>query len=233
VCQSKWNDDGYYLTGILVGLALYNGVLLDVHFPPAVYRKLLGLPLGLEDMVDEEVRKGLQQLLDYDGEDVEDIFCLNFDITWMDLGTKRKRELKSCGSRIAVTSDNKEEYVLAYVKWILVDSIAQQYDEFERGFMAVTGPDQNSQSKSGNRFCGTLDLLRPEAKYEGGFDNESRVVRNLWRYVKSADPAEQLRFLKFVTGSGKGTQKEKRPVFVFDFTVKKTYTFFLYLDVDS
>mmetsp|Transcript_7395 Transcript_7395/g.18172 ORF Transcript_7395/g.18172 Transcript_7395/m.18172 type:complete len:1339 (-) Transcript_7395:2813-6829(-) len=69
-----WNDDGYYLTGVLVGLALYNGVLLDVHFPQAVYRKLLGLPLGLEDMVDEDVRKGLQQLLDYDGDDVEDIF---------------------------------------------------------------------------------------------------------------------------------------------------------------
>ena len=74
VSRSTWNDDGYYLTGVLVGLALYNGVLLDVHFPQAVYRKLLGLPLGLEDMVDDDVRKGLQQLLDYDGDDVEDIF---------------------------------------------------------------------------------------------------------------------------------------------------------------
>lgn len=210
-----WNDDGFYLTGILCGLALYNGVLLDVTFPPVVYRKLLGLPLGLEDMVDEEVQKGLQQLLDYDGDDVEDVFCLNFQVNWTSLGTERKRDLKPGGADIPVTSENKEEYTLAYVKWVLVDSIAQQYDEFERGFMAVM---------KGS----SLDLLRPEelellvvgtreldftaleetAKYEGGFDDESAVVKNLWRFVKSSTPAEQLHFLKFATGSGKGTQKD-------------------------
>lgn len=217
---STWNDDGYYLTGILFGLALYNGVLLDVHFPQAVYRKLLGLPLGLEDLVDEEVRKGLQQLLDYDGDDVESIFCLNWQVTWVDLcGIQRTRELKRGGSNIPVTSENKEEYTLAYVKWILVDSIAQQYDEFERGFLAVTAPEKASPTRS--RFCGTLDLLRPHelellvvgsreldfaalekaTKYEGGYDGDSAVVRNLWRFIKSADPEEQLRFLKFTTGS--------------------------------
>jgi hypothetical protein len=31
-----WNDEGYFLVGILVGLAVYNSVLLDVHFPQAI-----------------------------------------------------------------------------------------------------------------------------------------------------------------------------------------------------
>ena len=64
------------LVGVLHGPSFYNGVLLDVDFPMAVYRKLLRQPLGLEDMVDKETSRGLQQLLDYDGDDVEDIFCL-------------------------------------------------------------------------------------------------------------------------------------------------------------
>ena len=136
-------------------------------------------------------------------------------------GVQNKRELKEGGANIPVTSENKEEYTRAYVKWALVDSIAQQYDEFERGFMAVTAPEQSSPESS--RFCGTLDLLRPEelellvvgsqeldfaalekaTKYEGGYDSESAVVRNLWRFIKSADRSEQLRFLKFCTGNGK------------------------------
>merc|ERR1712232_121744 len=100
-----WEDIGFELTGVLVGLALYNSVLLDVHFPMALYRKLLGYPLGLEDMVDEDLKRGFQQLLDYEGNDVEDIFCLTFEVTWTDdLGEERKRELKPGGSHISVTS---------------------------------------------------------------------------------------------------------------------------------
>lgn len=36
------NDGQFMLIGIVLGLAIYNGVILDVHFPPVVYRKLLG-----------------------------------------------------------------------------------------------------------------------------------------------------------------------------------------------
>ena len=206
-----WNYDGYYLVGVLVGLAVYNAVILDVHFPTVVYRKLLGLSLGLEDMIDEELQKGLKQLLEYDGdEDVEQIFCLAFEITWMDLGTERTKELKPGGCEIPVTSDNKEEYVMLYVKWLLVDSIQTQYKEFERGFMQVM-----------ESSC--LDLLRPEelellvvgtpeldfealegnTQYEGGYDKDCPVVKNIWKFVKSAPEETQLKFLKFATGSSK------------------------------
>ena len=204
-----WNYDGYYLVGVLLGLAVYNGVILDVHFPNTVYRKLLGLPLGLEDMVDEQVRNGLQNLLDYEGDDVEDIFCMTFEVTWMDLGAERRRELKPGGANIPVTNDNREEYVMLYVKWLLVVSIQPQYNEFERGFMQVM---ENS----------SLDLLRPEelellvvgtpeldfnaleenAQYEG-YTKDSAVVRNLWKFVQNSERDTQLNFLKFATGSPK------------------------------
>ena len=31
----------YKLVGSVLGLAIYNGVILDLHFPPVVYKKLL------------------------------------------------------------------------------------------------------------------------------------------------------------------------------------------------
>lgn len=95
----------------------------------------LGLPLGLEDIMDDELKRGLQQLLDYEGDDVEDIFCLVFEVTWMELGEEKRIELKPGGANIPVTNENKEEYVLRYVRWLLVDSIKQQWDAFEKGVM--------------------------------------------------------------------------------------------------
>lgn len=85
--------------------------------------------------MDTELRSGLQHLLEYEGEDVEDIFCLAFEVSWMELGEEKRLELKPGGADIPVTKDNKEEYVLRYVRWLLVDSINQQWDAFEKGVM--------------------------------------------------------------------------------------------------
>ena len=206
----NWNDEGYYLVGILVGLAVYNSVLLDVHFPQAIYRKLLGESLGFEDLVDVEVKNGLRQLLNYEGDDVEDIFCLTFDVTWIDLGEEKRRELKPGGSNIPVTSHNKEEYVMLYVKWLLVDSIYPQYDSFERGFMRVMEESSLDLLRSEDLellVVGSpvldFEALEKNAEYEGGYDSESDVIRHFWHFVKNASPDTQLKLLRFTTGSAK------------------------------
>lgn len=40
----------YRLIGKMMGLAIYNSIILDLHFPLAVYKKLLGLPINLRDL---------------------------------------------------------------------------------------------------------------------------------------------------------------------------------------
>ena len=198
------------MIGVLFGLALYNNVLLDVRFPMAVYRKLLGLPLGLEDIVDAELRRGLKQLLDYEGDDVEDVFCLSFEVTWMELGEERRLELKPDGANIAVTSDNREEYVLRYVSWILVDSISQQWEQFESGVMRIMEdasldlflPEELELLVVGS---GELDFkaLESNTTYEGGYTAESEVVKNFWRFVNDASKETLVQLLKFATASTK------------------------------
>ncbi|KAL7487666.1 hypothetical protein ACHAW6_013398 [Cyclotella cf. meneghiniana] len=210
--DNTWDIKSYELIGILFGLALYNSVLLDVRFPLAVYRKILGLPLGLEDIMDADIRRGLQQLLDYECDDVEDVFCLTFEVTWMELGEEKRIELKPGGADVAVTKQNKEEYVLRYVRWILVDSIQQQWNSFEKGVMIVM------ESSSLDLFLpeelellvvGSPELdfnaLEANTKYEGGYTKDSDTVMNFWKFVKQADRETQIKLLKFATASSKAT----------------------------
>lgn len=80
----------------LMGLAVYNGIILDLHFPTFGYKKLLSPPVVPIDtssdgigmcrvMLDDfaelmpDVALGLKQLLAYEG-DVQDDFCMNFQV---------------------------------------------------------------------------------------------------------------------------------------------------------
>ena len=44
------NDAQFTLVGILLGLAIYNNIILDVKFPLVIYRKLMGKLGSLDDM---------------------------------------------------------------------------------------------------------------------------------------------------------------------------------------
>jgi len=66
----------YRLVGTLFGLAIYNSVIIDAPFPLALYKKLLGLRLDLEEdlaELDPELARSLQQILELEPEDVESL----------------------------------------------------------------------------------------------------------------------------------------------------------------
>jgi len=46
------NDGQFTLIGIMLGLAIYNNIILDVSFPMVVYRKLMGKKGLFEDLKD-------------------------------------------------------------------------------------------------------------------------------------------------------------------------------------
>jgi ubiquitin-protein ligase E3 A len=50
-----------------------------------------------------------------------------------------------------------------------------------------------------------FDALENSSEYEGGYDEDSPVVGSIWKWVQSASLSTQERFLKFCTGSSKGT----------------------------
>lgn len=46
------SDAQFTLIGIVLGLAIYNNIILDVHFPMVVYRKLMGKKGTFYDLED-------------------------------------------------------------------------------------------------------------------------------------------------------------------------------------
>lgn len=50
VClQCFVEQNWFHLIGIICGLAIYNSTVVDLHFPLALYKKLLDVPPMLED----------------------------------------------------------------------------------------------------------------------------------------------------------------------------------------
>lgn len=48
--NSLENDSEYQLIGLLLALAIYNNIILDIRFPLVIYRKLLGCPIDFSDL---------------------------------------------------------------------------------------------------------------------------------------------------------------------------------------
>ena len=93
---------------MLLGLAIFNGVILDIHFPMVVYRKLLKQTVSLGDLysVFPELAKGFEQLLNFDG-DVESVYQRNFTVEVEEYGMTTLFELKPGGGDIVLNNDNR------------------------------------------------------------------------------------------------------------------------------
>ena len=151
-----WSAEEYRLVGVLLGLAVYNDILLDIHLPKVMFKKLLSAQtFELSDVisVDPLLHEGLVKLLSFEPpEDVEDIFCRTFEVEWEEYGAVRKHNLIPLGNTIPVTGDNRIEYVQALVNWILVDSIRDQFDDLYIGFSRVINPNWTLLFSGGKMF---------------------------------------------------------------------------------
>ena len=198
--QSRWR-----LVGSLLGLALFNGVILQLHLPQAFWRRLLGAPVGMAQLeeYDPAVARSLRSLLSWAGPGgVEDTFCLSFT-------TSEGTELEDGGAQTAVTEANRERYVSLLTAHLLVRSSHRAFDALRASFLALCGGlalRLVTPAELEILCCGTSHLdfraLQAAAQYTGGWDASHPTVRNLWQVVTgqfSLD--EQKAFLRFVTGS--------------------------------
>ncbi|XP_037506563.2 probable E3 ubiquitin-protein ligase HECTD2 [Rhipicephalus sanguineus] len=213
----------YNLIGVLMGLAVYNSIILDLHFPTACYKKLLNPPVvphnienayvGIckfttEDLAEvmPDVAVGLNELLAYEG-NVEEDFCMNFQVSVEEFGEVKTHTLKYGGEDIPVTSENRKEYVELYVDLVLNKAIAQPFKAFYLGFHSVCAsnalimlrPEEVEMLVCG---CPKLDLdeLRKVTVYDS-FEEDEPLIRDFWDILKSFNSDVQKQFLRFATGS--------------------------------
>ena len=199
----------FELIGIVLGLAIYNSNILDVHLPLTIYKKLLGYKTDIEDLAEfnPQLARGLKEVLVLQG-DVESVLCRTFEVETSAFDSIIHHPLKPNGSSIAVTNSNREEYVQLYVDWVLNKAPGAWFEAFQRGFLKVCGgellsmfrPEELELLVCGNPVLDFTELERV-CVYEDGYLKDSRVCRMLWKVLHSLAEEQKKRFLFFVTGS--------------------------------
>ncbi|XP_072095846.1 probable E3 ubiquitin-protein ligase HECTD2 [Mobula birostris] len=222
---SNFKREGYSefrLVGALMGLALYNGITLDVRFPPCCYKKLLSPPVapcdqntavGIATLTLDDLHQlmpaladGLLALINYEG-NVEEDFGSTFQVFQEEFGTVKSYNLKPGGDKILVTNQNRQEYVHLYVDFLLNKSIYQQFAAFYYGFHSVCAsnalmlllPEEVEILVCGNP---ELDIraLQKITQYEG-YSKMHPTIRCFWDVVWGFSLELQKQFLHFTTGS--------------------------------
>ncbi|EAW08293.1 HECT-type E3 ubiquitin-protein ligase [Aspergillus clavatus NRRL 1] len=233
----EWNERvrdllrRYEFLGRIIGKCLYEGILVDVNFAPFFLLKwaLTGgvgsaqretaYRANLNDLkdLDQGLYQGLLQLKNYPG-DVED-FALNFTVSdtipLPDGGSRTvTRDLKSHGSDIAVTNQNRLVYISYIARYRLQVQPALQTHAFLQGLGHIIQPSWLSMFNQAelqtlvSGESGDIDVadLRRNTLYGGvytiGDDKEEHpTVKLFWEVMEKMSNEERQKVLRFVTST--------------------------------
>ncbi|KAF5298616.1 hypothetical protein FQR65_LT09712 [Abscondita terminalis] len=206
------SDAQFTLIGIVLGLAIYNNIILAVNFPMVIYRKLMGKRGSFEDLLDwnPTLYNSLKEMLIYTETDLEEVFMQTFRISYQDVfGSVIHHDLKEDGDNINVTQENKHEFIDLYADFLLNKSVEKQFRAFYRGFQMVTDESPLEllfrPEEIELLICGSknfdFDALEGSTEYDGGYTNETTIIKDFWSIVHSLSIEDKRKLLQFTTGS--------------------------------
>ncbi|XP_029114633.1 probable E3 ubiquitin-protein ligase HERC6 [Scleropages formosus] len=195
----------YFLIGVLCGLAVYNNNMVYLPFPLALFKKLLNVKPTLEDLkelspvVAESLNKILAIDSDMEMEDMGLTFCVSWDDVTVELDPKEKGK--------PVTIKNKQDFVNAYVDYILNTSVEATFEEFRRGFFTVCDmdvvelfqPQELMELMVGNENY-EWDKFRQNTIYEDEYHAGHPNIIRFWDVFEEMTQDQKKSFFWFVTG---------------------------------
>ncbi|KAJ3821015.1 hypothetical protein F5878DRAFT_550493 [Lentinula raphanica] len=197
----------FKFVGRVIGKAIYDGRLLDAYFARSLYRQLLGKPVDYKDVewVDPEYYNSLCWILENDPTLLE----LTFSVEADEFGVNRIVPLKEGGDSIAVTQENKREFVQLSAQYRLYSSIKEQIEHLSAGFYEIIPKDLitifNEQELE-LLISGTPDIdvdeWRAATEYNGYTSSDPNIVW-WWRALKSFNRDERAKVLSFATGTSR------------------------------
>lgn len=218
-CDSLCFDDElqfFSILGTLVGLAVYNRVILPIRFPLLMYKKILGKQLTINDMaeLDQNIAQSLNQLIEYRNSDttgtiIEDM-CLTFSVTIDQFDEKVVIPFYSDGESTIVTNDTLDKYIQDYIDYKLNTSVAKQFSEFSSGFRKLCRdeiysaftPEELDILVSGEPNF-EWDELKKGCHYDG-YSAESKNIKMFWDiFLNDFNNDERCKLLLFITGNSR------------------------------
>ncbi|KAF7374400.1 HECT-domain-containing protein [Mycena sanguinolenta] len=199
------NLNWYRFIGRIIGKAMYEGILVDIAFAGFFLAKWLGKQSFLDDLasLDPELYNGLIFLKHYPGKPrgpVSELHRRHFGVT-------KSVDLVPHGSEIAVTKENRLQYIYMVSHYRLSKQIKQQSDAFFEGLSEIIDHKwlkMFNQQELQILIGGTdspvdLDDLQGNTQYGGIFDSNHATIISFWRVVRSFDQEQRRALLRFVT----------------------------------
>ncbi|KAM0399672.1 hypothetical protein ACHAQC_002952 [Fusarium culmorum] len=194
--------------GRIIGKALYEGRVLDCYFSRALYKRILGKSVSVKDMesFDPDYYKSLCWMLD---NDITDIITETFSVEDDEFGVTNVVDLIPNGREIAVTEENKHDYVRLVVEHKLLSSVKEQMAHFLQGFHDIIPAELISifnEQELELLISGLPDIDIDDWKSNTEYHNytpSSQQIQWFWRALRSFDKEERAKMLQFVTGTSK------------------------------
>ena len=201
----------FRFVGRVLGRALFTGQLIKGHFVRLLYKHLLGWPITIEDIRDQDdgYYSALHLIIKMDDASLDSLkLFFNVDEEYNDI--RLKHEFIENGSNIQLCRDNLASYVDASIRYRLFDRVLPQLTELLLGFYDVV-PEQALAVFDANELELVLSGLpiinvddwQSNTNYVGIFETgNEQVVQWFWDIIREEYDIEmKARLLQFVTGT--------------------------------
>ncbi|KAH0787258.1 ubiquitin ligase [Histomonas meleagridis] len=201
----------FSLFGTIVGLAIYNSIILPIRFPIALYKKLSGETLTIEDYyeIDPTLVTSLLKMKEMIKENIDISDAeLTFSITIDNFGAIKEIPLKENGENIYVNNQNFDEYFELYKEYLFDKSIQKQFNNFQKGYkrlcnnnlLSIFKSDELDVLVSGEEIV-DWSLLKENTQYSDGYDENSIQIKWFWEIFDEMNDEQKQMFFRFSTGS--------------------------------
>ena len=195
--------------GVLIGLAIYNGVKsLPLDFPPMFYKKLVGQPLELDDMkeFDPDLLRGWKMLLECEVDD------LTFEYNYQNGGEIHTFVLEYDGNDPKpVTKENRGQYIQSLFDAVTDKLIGSSFNSLQAGLESIIPrrvlrfftSSQLQSLMAGQRVIDVREAvaqLRQVTVYDGYSLNHPLII-NLWDLLSNCAPEQFSKFLDLTTAT--------------------------------
>ncbi|GAA5919353.1 hypothetical protein JCM1841_004358 [Sporobolomyces salmonicolor] len=200
--------DYFTFVGRCVGLAIFHRRFLDTHFATSIYKSCLEKKVGLDDiaLVDRQLWQSLSWMAN---NDITDILDLDFTSQYETFGALETLDLKPNGADVAVTEENKHEYIELLCEHRLHGRVEKQLEAFKKGLDGIVPLKELKvfDEKELELLIGGVETIdvgdwQKNTAYRG-YQQEDELVQWFWQAVKAWPAEMKSRLLQFTTGTSR------------------------------
>ena len=232
--RSKSNKElpYYVFYGKLLAKAIYDNRLIDAPLSNHIFHYLIASnTISAENNIsyfkeiDPVKWKSLNWILE---NDITNVLTESFSICTDEFGAQKEIDIITNGRNIAVTEENKVDYVHAIIQWQLYGSILPQLQAMQNGFSQII----SSSSQMLSDFTPSelrlllngietidVDELRCHTHYSGGYEElgeQDETIQIFWQHLFNCNQEQLKDLLVFVTGCS------RIPIHGFSFNIMRS-----------